>query len=365
MTRTSTRRGPGRPERGDRSILKEAEDLGLQVGRHVADLVQQQRPPLGHLDQAGLGRPGGRVRARCVAEQLAFDQRRRQRSAVDGLERPLPSGRGVDGARADLLAHARLADQQQLGAGAGELPQPHELQRQRGRRRRHRAERRRGLLPQGLERVAPDLPEDSDLVPEQQDAPVREPLAACQPGPVEKRAVSAPQIERLVAAEDARDPQMRPREQAIRKQERHVVGRGVAFHGLISPGVAPDGQRPLRRKRHRLRARAPRREQQHRPLAGSIARRARLGLRLPVRLFRLRAGHPDSQHSHSDRTLTSIALSPHCTPIPIASGEPSGRSPAGMNAGVFFIVGSKKARALVGSPIATGHGGGVPCRDVI
>ena len=56
-------------------VLQEAQQLGLQLGRHLADLVEEQRAALGLLDQPGAWPLGAvRVRAARVAEQLALDQ---------------------------------------------------------------------------------------------------------------------------------------------------------------------------------------------------------------------------------------------------------------------------------------------------
>ena len=82
----------GRAERSEPPILKEPQQLGLQLDRHVADLVQEQRAAVGELDEAGLASLGGRVRPLLVTEELAFDQLARNRRAVDrdqGPRRPL------------------------------------------------------------------------------------------------------------------------------------------------------------------------------------------------------------------------------------------------------------------------------------
>ena len=57
-----------------------------------------------------------------VAEQLAFQQLGRDGAAVDGDERPLPARAGVvDGAGRELLAGARLAEDQHAGIVRGDL----------------------------------------------------------------------------------------------------------------------------------------------------------------------------------------------------------------------------------------------------
>ena len=69
-----------RAERRQLAILQEAQQLDLRLAGHLADLVEEQRAPLGLLDQAGLGLVGGRVRALPVAEQLALHQLARDRA---------------------------------------------------------------------------------------------------------------------------------------------------------------------------------------------------------------------------------------------------------------------------------------------
>ena len=71
----------------ERAFLQHAQQLGLQVERQIADLVEEQRAAVRELE-ASLPR-GDRAgeRAAGMAEQLAFDQGRRQRRAVDDDER--------------------------------------------------------------------------------------------------------------------------------------------------------------------------------------------------------------------------------------------------------------------------------------
>ena len=70
----------------DHALLQEAQQLRLQRHRQVADLVQEQRAAVRGLDLAErlLGRAG--ERALLVAEQLALEQRFRDRGAIDGDE---------------------------------------------------------------------------------------------------------------------------------------------------------------------------------------------------------------------------------------------------------------------------------------
>ena len=118
-----------RPLRGaDRShlpVLQHAQELRLQSERHVADLIQEQRPsvcggdePLVIVGRAGKG-------AFAVAEQFRFEQVLRYGGAIDGDEGPLgAAARAMYGAREKLLsrsarsvdenARVRLRDQARL-----------------------------------------------------------------------------------------------------------------------------------------------------------------------------------------------------------------------------------------------------------
>ena len=90
-TRTSTGIGRGR-RRARHALLQEAQQLGLQRERHVADLVEEQRAAVGGLELARGLLGGAGEGARLVAEQLAFEQLLGNGRAVDGDERLLARG---------------------------------------------------------------------------------------------------------------------------------------------------------------------------------------------------------------------------------------------------------------------------------
>src|SRR4051812_28408359 len=71
------------------ALLENAQQLGLQIRRHLADLVEQQRAALGHLEQAFLVHRRAGERALLVAKELRLDQILGNRGAVDLDERPL------------------------------------------------------------------------------------------------------------------------------------------------------------------------------------------------------------------------------------------------------------------------------------
>ena len=94
-------------------FLEEPQQLGLKPRRHLADLVEEHRSAVGHLEQTLLLQPRIGERAALVAEQLALEQLLGKRRAGDVHER---LGRAIAGVVNDLgdqiLAGAALAGQQ-------------------------------------------------------------------------------------------------------------------------------------------------------------------------------------------------------------------------------------------------------------
>ena len=86
MTRTSTLNGPAVAQAIEFPLLQHAQKFGLQHERHLADLVQQQGPPVGQLELAGIARQRPGEGAAHVAEQLGLQQVLGDRGAVDGHE---------------------------------------------------------------------------------------------------------------------------------------------------------------------------------------------------------------------------------------------------------------------------------------
>src|SRR5512139_733804 len=76
----------GRADRGQLSFLDHTEELRLRLERHVADLVEEQRSALRRLHQTRLVGDRAGERAASIAEELALEQVRRNRGAVDRLE---------------------------------------------------------------------------------------------------------------------------------------------------------------------------------------------------------------------------------------------------------------------------------------
>ncbi len=111
------------------AVLQHAQVLRLQVRAHLGDLVEEDGAAVGQLEVAGPPRHRAGEGPLLVAEQLALEQRLRDRRAVHRHERPLgPLRELVDGARDQLLARAGLAqDQHRRRARRGHLDQPVDL----------------------------------------------------------------------------------------------------------------------------------------------------------------------------------------------------------------------------------------------
>jgi len=108
--------------RGDRLLLEHPEQLHLQVGAHLADLVQEDGPVVGRLE---LSRPGcvrPRERPLDMAEQLALQELRGDGRAVDGDEHPVRArGKVMDGPGHELLPRAAFPGDQHRGVCVGHL----------------------------------------------------------------------------------------------------------------------------------------------------------------------------------------------------------------------------------------------------
>ena len=106
------------------ALLDDAQQRGLQVGGQLADLVEEERAAVGHLEGAGPGGARAGERALHVPEELAARQRRDDRRAVQQHELAAPGAcvELVHEAGHDLLPRARLPRQQHRRRGeAGDL----------------------------------------------------------------------------------------------------------------------------------------------------------------------------------------------------------------------------------------------------
>src|SRR5260370_1178298 len=103
------------------ALLEDAQELGLEVHRHLDDLVEQERAAVGLFQEAGLVGGGAGEGALRVAEELRLDEIPGQRRAVDLDPRPLAARAAlVQRVRDQLLAAAALADDQHVGVGLGD-----------------------------------------------------------------------------------------------------------------------------------------------------------------------------------------------------------------------------------------------------
>src|SRR5262245_3816621 len=102
--------------------LQNAQEPPLYLQRDLADLVQKDRAAVGQLEAPRLGRLGAGESALLVAEQLALDQRGRERRAVDYNEgASVAQAALVNGVGEQLLASPRLSLQQNSRIGRSDV----------------------------------------------------------------------------------------------------------------------------------------------------------------------------------------------------------------------------------------------------
>ena len=98
--------------------FEEPQQHALHAQGHLADLVEEDRAAIAHLELAGLVAVGAGETALHVAEELRLEERLGNAGAVDrhkGLARPV--GTVVDGSGDQLLADTALAGDEDLGVG--------------------------------------------------------------------------------------------------------------------------------------------------------------------------------------------------------------------------------------------------------
>jgi hypothetical protein len=102
-------------------LLDHTEQLGLERGAELADLVEEERASVGLFEAALALRGGAGERALLVAEELRLHQRVGDRGAVDGDEGPRRAlAGGVDRARDQLFAGAALAEDEDVDVARGD-----------------------------------------------------------------------------------------------------------------------------------------------------------------------------------------------------------------------------------------------------
>ena len=97
--RTFVRIGVASPYRNIFALLQNAQQPGLRIHRHVADLVEKQRSALRLLEATGVTVDGAREGSFLMAEQLGLDQLARDGRHVHRHERSLA-------APAEIVKHA-------------------------------------------------------------------------------------------------------------------------------------------------------------------------------------------------------------------------------------------------------------------
>src|SRR2546429_1202210 len=106
-------------------LLDHAQKFHLHMHGHLADLVEKNGAGVRRREEAGAGLDGAGEGALHMPEELAFEERLRDRSAVDGNERLSASRAGrVDGPGDQLLAGAALAGDEHVARGGAGLCGP-------------------------------------------------------------------------------------------------------------------------------------------------------------------------------------------------------------------------------------------------
>src|SRR5262249_30085332 len=102
-------------------LLQDTKELGLELERDVADLVQEESALVRELEAADPLGEGARERALLVAEELALEQAARERGAIELDERAvLAPTEPVDRVRDQLLPGAGLALDEHGRVGIGD-----------------------------------------------------------------------------------------------------------------------------------------------------------------------------------------------------------------------------------------------------
>ncbi len=111
------------------AVFQHAQQLGLGGNRHLADFVEQQRAAFGQFEAADAALERAGECALFVTEDFAFDQRFRNRGAIDGDERlRLARAERVNGARDQFFSGAAFSrDQYRCRAGRDHLDEAEDL----------------------------------------------------------------------------------------------------------------------------------------------------------------------------------------------------------------------------------------------
>src|ERR1700719_1237168 len=91
-------------------VLEDVQQLGLQMGAHLRNFIEEDRALVGEFKFSGFRTNRARERALFESKQLGFEQLSGERRAID-LDEGLGAARGahVDHTRDNFLAHAALS----------------------------------------------------------------------------------------------------------------------------------------------------------------------------------------------------------------------------------------------------------------
>src|SRR5206468_11183215 len=107
---------------GEFAVLQDVQQLGLELQRDLADLVEEERALIHRLEFAGLLPVGARECALLVTEQLVIEQLAGKRRAIHLQELPMDARRRqVNGPGHDFLADSALTLQQYGDVESGHL----------------------------------------------------------------------------------------------------------------------------------------------------------------------------------------------------------------------------------------------------
>src|SRR5436190_19358044 len=105
-------------------LLHHAQELSLQLEGDLRHLVEEERAPVREREETVPVAHGPGEGAAHVAEELRFEQRRREGGAVDRLERRLLArALGMNGSGNELLARPGLPAEEHRAAGARDAPE--------------------------------------------------------------------------------------------------------------------------------------------------------------------------------------------------------------------------------------------------
>ena len=219
----------------DLARLERAKELRLELERELADLVEEHGAAVGRLERSGAIAVGAGEGAAHVTEELALDEVRADRAAVDDDERLLRARAALhDLGRDELLARAALALDEDVDVALRDLVEQREHPSHRQARADERAERRQHRNEVFLLRDAGTNADDR--IADGEDA-LGADVAVTQADAVERRAVHRAGVAKRPDAVLANEPAMEARDHRVAQDD---VVRGVRAD-LAHVTVVDDG----------------------------------------------------------------------------------------------------------------------------